>query len=540
MLCSNNLNASQEWKIDDNFIASWANIAISKLWHGSAKQTIIWNGTTNNWSYIYDLVDSTNRAFLNLNYVVDASLYKLGRFCLHTNTTNDGECEIALINNINYGRGFFLKSLMRGWNWWTDSFAIYQCNVATVVFDYNVWNLGNITIGYPLKAKSWVQTTTSDNSYVTYYQYKNLTSINNNILWIQSLLISEATQYYVLNFNGTSFIWWLLGDNNISWLWQWKILNLWSDLWTINSTLWSHTTWINTLNSYFPITDANLWSTNLTNAMSNISTLNGYFSSWKLNLANMNTPNDSSKFLCGTSPCTWTTLPGFTLSNPYTNNWPAFTWQNQISANNQLNSFNIYSYNPWAFTGIKTSFEFGNDSSHGLKNYYQYWSYDWNIVSFTNGNQNIYQLNNNGSVNFVIYGFLQHQYWTLSVSNDAYFITFYQFKQLLNINNNILWKNALLTSEASQYQVLNYNGWSFQYSLLNDNNIWGLNISKLWNINDNTKFLCSWNPCSWSYVNKMINNGAQIYLNKLTDGDAHPLTRVEIWYSSLPCNVEFD
>lgn len=106
MLCSNNLNASQESKIDDNFIASWANIAISKLWHGSAKQTIIWNGTNNNWSYIYDLVDSTNQAFLNLNYILDSG-YKDARLVLHTNTVQNSECEFALVNNINYARGFF-------------------------------------------------------------------------------------------------------------------------------------------------------------------------------------------------------------------------------------------------------------------------------------------------------------------------------------------------------------------------------------------------------------------------------------------------
>lgn len=482
------------------------------------------NGTTNVFDYVYNLIDSWNRAFLNLNYVVDASLYKLGRFCLHTNTTNDGECEIALINNINYGRGFFLKSLMRGWNWWTDSIAIYQCNVATVVFDYNVWNLGNITIGYPLKAKSWVQISTWDNDYITYYQYKNLTSINNNILSIQSLLSSETSQYFVLNFDW-NFQWSLLSDNNISWLWQWKITNLWSDLWTINWTLWSHTTWINTLNSYFPITDWNLNWSNLTNAMINISTLQSYFpvtdaNLWSTNITNLlwdvgilkgyfttnilnsaNLTNNISFTKLNLWSLTWnqylyyngstiiSQTPSITIWNPYTNNSPSFTWQNQISANNQLNWFNIYSYNPWSFTGIKTSVEFGNDSTHGLKNYYQYGTYDWNIVSFTNGNQNIYELNNNGSLNFKIYGFLQHQYNTLSVWNDAYFITYYQFKQLLNINNNILWKNSLLTWEASQYHVLNYNGWSFQWWLLNSNNIWWLDISKLWSVGVWNRFL---------------------------------------------------
>lgn len=426
--------------------------------------------------------------------------------------------------------------------WTNDHIVLYQCNNWTRIFDYNLTTLNKFCFGYPIKWISSTQTTIWDNDYITFYQYKNLTSINNNIFWIQSLLTSETSQYYVLNFDW-NFQWSLLSDNNISWLWQWKITNLWSDLWTINSNIW-------TLQSYFPVTDSYLWSTNITNLLWDVGILKWYFSSDILNSINLT--NNIAFTKLNLWSLTWnqylyyngTTIisqtPSIVLWNPYINNWQSFTWQNQIFGNNQLNSFYIYSYNPSWYTNVKTIFEFGNDSAHAIKNYYQYGTYDWNIVSFTNGNQNIYELNNNGSINFKIYGFLQHQYWTLSVWNDAYFITFYQFRQLLNINNNILSKNALLTSEAIQYQVLNYNGWWFQYWLLTDNNIWSLNISKLWNINDNTKFLCSWNPCSWSYVNKMINNGTQIYLNKLTDGDAHPLTRVEIWYTSLPCNVEFD
>lgn len=246
-----NTNSPIECKIDDNYIATGANINLWKLTIGLNNQAIIWNGSSNSWKYIYNLVDSTNNAFLNLNYILDGGAYKDARFVLHTNWTNNWECEIAFCNNINYNRGFYFKAMMRGWWWSSDSFAIYQCNVATIIFDYNLTTTGNINFGYPIKWNSATQTTTTDNNYITYYQYKNLTWINNNILWIAWLLKSEATQYYVLNYDGINFQYWLLGDNNLNSLWQWKITNLWTDLSTINTTLSTHTTNIWTLQGYF-------------------------------------------------------------------------------------------------------------------------------------------------------------------------------------------------------------------------------------------------------------------------------------------------
>lgn len=103
---SNNINSAIECKVDNNYIATWANIDLWKLTIGGNKQAIIWNGTTNTWKYIYDLVDSTNQAFLNLNYILDSG-YKDARLVLHTNTIQNSECEFALVNNINYARGFF-------------------------------------------------------------------------------------------------------------------------------------------------------------------------------------------------------------------------------------------------------------------------------------------------------------------------------------------------------------------------------------------------------------------------------------------------
>lgn len=128
--------------------------------------------------------------------------------------------------------------MMRGWWSTTDSFAIYQCNVSTIILDYNLWNSGKITCGYPILWNNSWQLSSSDNYYITYYQYKNLTSINNNILSISSLKSWEASQYYVLNFNGINFQWWLLSDDNLNWISQSKITNLSSDLITINWNIW--------------------------------------------------------------------------------------------------------------------------------------------------------------------------------------------------------------------------------------------------------------------------------------------------------------
>jgi hypothetical protein len=447
--------------------------------------------------------------------------------------------ETKIDHNYILTNGIYLSNLIHNSNVYgvitcdTNNLISYQLlndNYVNTIWEWKITNLWSDlwTINSTLWTHSW-----------------NIWILQNYFLWNQLKLVNltpGTNGYFLKTLAGVS-IWQPIAE--------WDITNLWTNLWTINSTLWGHTTWINTLNSYFPITDANLNSSNLTNAMWNISTLQSYFPVtdshlWSTNITNLlwdvwtlkgyfttnilnsaNLTNNISFTKLNLWSLTWnqylyyngTTItwntPTIILWNPYTNPNFQFTFQNQIYANNQLSQYNFITYNPWSYTGIWSLFLFGNDMWNAIKLYYNKTWYEWLIIWYVTGSTNIMSFNNNWTNNIIIYGFLQHQYWTLSVWNDAYFITFYQFKQLLNINNNILSKNALLTSEASQYQVLNYNGWSFQWWLLNSNNIWWLDISKLWSVGAWNRFLLASTPPQWTYVDRMVDisgNGSYAYL----------------------------
>ena len=66
--------------------------------------------------------------------------------------------------------------------------------------------------------------------------------ITNNGIYLWNLMHNNLNYGVLLVDNLNNISWSLINDNYINTIWEWKITNLWTDLWTINWTLWTHTT----------------------------------------------------------------------------------------------------------------------------------------------------------------------------------------------------------------------------------------------------------------------------------------------------------